>query len=927
MSSTAEPSVDVETLVAHRAWVVALARRLVADPHLAEDVAQETLAAAAASPPERRSALPAWLARTVRRRASNVRRGAGRRERHERAAPTPAADRAPDTIVADAEAHRRVVGAVLALDEPYRVTVLLRFYEDVPLPDVARRLGVPYETARARLARALATLRGRLDREHGRAAWAVPLLGRDAAPRGARRPLVVAATVAALVVLGLSLFAWTTRGDAPAQPEGDVAAAPEGPHLVYDDTDDADTGGPRPRVHVATPPEPPAPSASEGDDAEHARPAAPEAPVATAAADGPAERRTVHGTVVDAEGRGLAGVQVAWWEGLGGGDTRSDADGRFEIGLPTGERITAQRVAREVYVRFSAKERATRRVLVFDLEDGARVVLPERTRGDVVVRVLDGTGRPRADVDVLVRARDRSFADLLVQRRTDAAGEVRVHGFPVGEDVEARALEGDAIAALGVARTTRDGAEIELRVDAWRRLHVTVVCDGPSVPVASVEYAPTGDTSFPIRWPGGGTADIDVPSVAQRLRALSGAGAGAWTELSGGTSDVTLPLATQETRAVVLLADERISGGSVTSVLTTPERAPRTVSTPWEQLEETSAGRVLHVRPGDVHTVLYSRDGVLRELVVTDATTSPVDLGADTATAACTVEVVDASGAPVVGARVAPRAARTASPRGAEVATDASGRVVLQLVPGLAYELYVAAPGREGATVPVEMRDGLPVVRVVLADATQCRVRIPGIGRRRIAARGLAASSGLLETRVEDDVVSFAVSKTRWTVLMSELGVWVIEPGVAIGATGDAPDLLHAGRVELRLPAGERCALVEVGAAVPGVHAMGARLGPTAETLLPAGTYVPFDTVDGVFTVYPPVTIGAGAGPVDVTLPDAAELTWTTGSSDGRACMVFARLADADGVMREVPVGSLPAGAPAPWRSAGPELRLVPDER
>src|SRR5207249_297812 len=75
------------------------------------------------------------------------------------------------------ESRRRLVEAVLCLEEPSRSAVLLRYYEDLPLAAVAARLGVPVDTAKTRVRRGLARLRERMDAEHrgDRRAWAVAL--------------------------------------------------------------------------------------------------------------------------------------------------------------------------------------------------------------------------------------------------------------------------------------------------------------------------------------------------------------------------------------------------------------------------------------------------------------------------------------------------------------------------------------------------------------------------------------------------------------------------------------------------------------------------------------------------------------------------------------------------------------------------------
>ncbi|MCI0346416.1 MAG: RNA polymerase sigma factor, partial [Chloroflexi bacterium] len=48
------------------------------------------------------------------------------------------------------EARRRVVEALLALDEPLRTTLILRFLEELPPRAVAARMDIPVETVRSR---------------------------------------------------------------------------------------------------------------------------------------------------------------------------------------------------------------------------------------------------------------------------------------------------------------------------------------------------------------------------------------------------------------------------------------------------------------------------------------------------------------------------------------------------------------------------------------------------------------------------------------------------------------------------------------------------------------------------------------------------------------------------------------------------------
>src|SRR5262245_13495376 len=155
------------TLEEHAAFVRALARSLVLDSHGADDVVKETWVAALERPPRHDANPRAWLARIVERFASRRLRSRERRERRETAAAQPERTEPVDEGVSRAELLRSVTDAVLALEEPYRTAVLLRFYEGLDAHAIAERTGTPLATVRSRLQRALARLREELDREHG----------------------------------------------------------------------------------------------------------------------------------------------------------------------------------------------------------------------------------------------------------------------------------------------------------------------------------------------------------------------------------------------------------------------------------------------------------------------------------------------------------------------------------------------------------------------------------------------------------------------------------------------------------------------------------------------------------------------------------------------------------------------------------------
>ncbi len=176
-----------EDLLAHVPRLRALARSLVTDPATADDLLQETWTAAMAHPPAAERPLGPWLGRVLRNAARQRRRGDARRtvreERTARGEGLPPAG----TLVERMELQRELVDSVLALREPYRSAIVLRYYEGLSAADIAREQGVPAATVRSQLKRGLEELRRRLDERHGgnRDAWASILLPWAAPEAGA----------------------------------------------------------------------------------------------------------------------------------------------------------------------------------------------------------------------------------------------------------------------------------------------------------------------------------------------------------------------------------------------------------------------------------------------------------------------------------------------------------------------------------------------------------------------------------------------------------------------------------------------------------------------------------------------------------------------------------------------------------------------
>lgn len=154
--------VPIDTLLAQRAWVRLLARSLVRDDSAADDVAQDAWVAALAHPPKDEATSRGWFAVVVRNVARARGRSDARRVAREEAVARPETQPTADEVVAQAEIHRRVVEETMALAEPYRTTILLRYFEGLALGEIAARMSAPLETVRTRLRRAHEQLRERL---------------------------------------------------------------------------------------------------------------------------------------------------------------------------------------------------------------------------------------------------------------------------------------------------------------------------------------------------------------------------------------------------------------------------------------------------------------------------------------------------------------------------------------------------------------------------------------------------------------------------------------------------------------------------------------------------------------------------------------------------------------------------------------------
>ena len=135
--------VSIEQLLAHHGWVEALTRTLVRGAAEAQEVEQQTWLAAVERPPQRPGNLRAWRWRAwcgIACSTCAARGGAGPSGRSNGARPIRPRRRSTS---ARAEARARVAQSVLSLAEPYRSTVLLHYFEGLPVAAIAQLQDVP----------------------------------------------------------------------------------------------------------------------------------------------------------------------------------------------------------------------------------------------------------------------------------------------------------------------------------------------------------------------------------------------------------------------------------------------------------------------------------------------------------------------------------------------------------------------------------------------------------------------------------------------------------------------------------------------------------------------------------------------------------------------------------------------------------------
>ena len=334
------PGRKPQDLLAHLDWVRELAKRLTHDENVADDLSQDALLLALDRAPREPGSLRSWLRTALEqlghtRRRSEARRADRETESVERACTEPVAPSTAD-LVERAGTHRRIVDELLALKEPYRTTLLLRFFEGLSQREIAERMAVPTSTAGSRIAEGLSRLRRRLGGPASKRSWLPALLPILQRSEGSASAPLSSLSSAAL------LMTTTTKLLLTALLAGGAFLAYRATYPRPDLTPLARTMTPTEEEVLATGPEP----LAQRRTSLKATPEAVEEKVVTLRPEHlpiglRGEPVAIRGRVIDMEGHGVAGVKIErsipGWEGpspsgyFAPEPIRSTQDGRFEM--------------------------------------------------------------------------------------------------------------------------------------------------------------------------------------------------------------------------------------------------------------------------------------------------------------------------------------------------------------------------------------------------------------------------------------------------------------------------------------------------------------------------------------------------------------------------------------------------------------------
>ena len=185
-----------------------IACSVVGDKSAAEDIVQNAWVEWLERGPSRLGI--GWLRKLVQSRSIDAWRRNARENRRFGTEDIESLPQGRDALGDKLEIQRTVLEAVDALDEPYRTTVYLRYFEELGPRAMAKRLGVPEKTIKTRLTRAHQQLRGRLSErlQDETGCWVPAFLGFAEAPRFTSSvPLLVSTSALIMNKIALVAFA------------------------------------------------------------------------------------------------------------------------------------------------------------------------------------------------------------------------------------------------------------------------------------------------------------------------------------------------------------------------------------------------------------------------------------------------------------------------------------------------------------------------------------------------------------------------------------------------------------------------------------------------------------------------------------------------------------------------------------------------
>ncbi|HKE00105.1 MAG TPA: carboxypeptidase regulatory-like domain-containing protein, partial [Planctomycetota bacterium] len=327
------------------------------------------------------------------------RRANARRSERERAAAEARSTESADRLLERAAAHRALVGAVMALPEPLRAAILMRYLEGLAPREIAKHTGAPVRTIHTRIQRGLAKLRTSLPTRRGDASWAAVLAPwRASTGRGLLMKAVVMTTEAKLASVGIAALllvaAWMLATRPSAAVEGGAATSRLAASSVPSVPEAGEPGGDA-RVSVAAASPPATRPALADDDALELRGKVVDSagvPIDGASIEVATDvLRYTHVRVASAEASAAMRNVIA--------KARSAADGTFRV--PVAERrnfdVTAQSTG---FASRTVPDRHAGETFVITLRRGARIEGRVTTSGRPVVgaRVVGVSRRSRLDL-------------------------------------------------------------------------------------------------------------------------------------------------------------------------------------------------------------------------------------------------------------------------------------------------------------------------------------------------------------------------------------------------------------------------------------------------------------------------------------------------------------------------------------------------